>query len=359
MDKALFTYSPNQWQQQAEDLLFKGNYHQAVSIYEQAIATEPNVKSHYWYLGLIYLLLEQEVEAQTTWFMAMMTGEADQVDSWNSELTEILYTEAERRQKLEEYKIAWKIRRQIREIYPQAINNLLYLVQLSIQLQTYTDEELEEYRLIEILQLEPHREVNLELLTFILRNVLDHAPLHKSSLDLVEACVSYFKNDAPALINKLLPAIVEIAYSQWNSKVAARLSEILLTLDPLNQEILAYLAGFYQNADKLEQGIETAKKLYSLADKLPDRVFANRQILRGLMTAGVYWYEACSVNQRHQELISLLIKEHAINIEQLNVVRLLNCNYFAPYIEDNPKNNRNIQNQILQLCYANKKTYAP
>ncbi len=36
-------------------------------LYEQAIAEEPDIKSHYWYLGLILLLQGKEVEAQTTW----------------------------------------------------------------------------------------------------------------------------------------------------------------------------------------------------------------------------------------------------------------------------------------------------
>jgi predicted O-linked N-acetylglucosamine transferase (SPINDLY family) len=359
MNKACITNSSDKWQKQAEDLLVKGNYLQAASIYEQAVTREPDIKYHYWYLGLMYLLLEQEVEAQTTWLMAMMEGKTDQVDAWNAELADILYTEAERRQKPEEYPIAWKIRRQIKEIYPQAINNLLYLVQLSIVLETYTDEELEEYGLIEILKLEPKKEVNLELLTIVLRSVLDYAPLNKSSLNLVAASISYFRNHPEDLIDQLLPAAVEIAYCQWNSRVASHLAEILLTLDPLNKDLLKHLAGFYQNAGELSQGIETAKKLYSLVDHLPDKVVANRQILRGLMTAGVYWQEAFSVNYRHQELISMLIKEYPLTLDQLTVTRLFSSNYYAAYIEDNLQKNRIIQNHILQLCHANKEVYAP
>ncbi|MEA5567127.1 O-linked N-acetylglucosamine transferase, SPINDLY family protein [Anabaena sp. UHCC 0399] len=358
MNKALLSYSSNQWQKQGENLLVKGNYHEAASLYEQAIATEPHLKSHYWYLGLMYLLLEQEVEAQTTWLMAIMEGEAEQVDEWNAELTDILYTEAERREKLEEYLIAWKIRRQIKEIYPQDIHNLLHLVQLSITLEKYTEEELQEYGLIELLQSEPQPQIKLELLKLVLRSALDYAPLNKSSLDLVTASVRYFSNDAQSLIDKLLPTAVDIAYSHWNSRVAARLSEILLTLDYGNKDILKHLAGFYQNAGELEQGIETAKKLYSLVDKSSDLVVANRQILRGLMTAGVYWQEAFYINQRHEELINILIKDYPTNLDQLTVARLLNSNYYALYIEDNPHKNRIIQNQILQLCHANKEVYA-
>lgn len=359
MYKAGLIYSPEKWQKQAEDLLVKGNYHQAVSIYEQAIATEPDIKSHYWYLGLMYLLLDQEVEAQTTWLIAMMEGDADQVDAWNVELTDILYTEAERREQVEEYTISWKIRRKIKEIYPHAINNILRLVQLAIELDIYTDQELQEYGLIEILQSEPQIEVNLELLQLVLRTVLDYAPLHQSSLDLVEASIRYFKNDAHALIDKLLPAAVEIAYSHWNSRIAARLTEKLLILDPINKNILMNLAGFYQNAGELEHGIDTAKKLYSLVNILPEKVFANRQILRGLMTAGVCWEEAFLINNRQQELINLLTEDYPVNLEQLTVARLFNSNYFAAYIEDEPQKNRNIQNQLLQLCQANKSSYAP
>src|SRR4028119_123596 len=105
-----------QWQQQAYQCLTKGNYIQAANYYEQAISAEPDVKSHYWYLGLVLLLQGQEVEAQTTWLMTMMEGDPAQVEEWTAQLNRILQDEAIRREALEEDSVAWKIRQQVQEI---------------------------------------------------------------------------------------------------------------------------------------------------------------------------------------------------------------------------------------------------
>src|SRR5919202_6201478 len=113
-----------QWQQQAYQCLIKGNYTQAASYYERATLAEPDVKSHYWYLGLALLLQGQEVEAQTTWLMAMMEGESEQVEEWTAELNRVLENEATRREGLEEESVAWTIREQIREVCPTEIDNL-------------------------------------------------------------------------------------------------------------------------------------------------------------------------------------------------------------------------------------------
>ncbi|MGH1395936.1 MAG: O-linked N-acetylglucosamine transferase, SPINDLY family protein, partial [Trichormus sp.] len=52
-----------------------------------------------------------------------------------------------------------------------------------------------------------------------------------------------------------------------------------------------------------------------------------------------------------------LIKEQPLDIEKISIARLFNSNYYAFYIEDNPRKNRNIQNQIFSLCHANKEIY--
>jgi predicted O-linked N-acetylglucosamine transferase (SPINDLY family) len=61
---------------------------------------------------------------------------------------------------------------------------------------------------------------------------------------------------------------------------------LCLGLDPKNVEILRQLAAFYQNCYQYEKGIETAKLCYSLLEELPELVFANHLMLRGLMAAG-------------------------------------------------------------------------
>jgi len=121
-----FTNS-NHWQPQAEQYLIEGDYGKAASLYAQAIEVEPEAKSHYWHLGLILLLQGQEAEAQMTWMVAMAESEPGQVELWTVELTQVLQTEAQRREALADYAVAWAIRQHIREISPNDINNLLQL----------------------------------------------------------------------------------------------------------------------------------------------------------------------------------------------------------------------------------------
>jgi predicted O-linked N-acetylglucosamine transferase (SPINDLY family) len=347
-----------QWHQRSEQYLIQGNYTQAATLYEKAIAAEPDVKSHYWYLGLILLLQGQEIEGQTTWFMAMVEGEPEQVELWNTELLGILQTEAERRKALSEDSVAHKIRQQIKEIFPQEINNLLHLVQLAIKLEIYTEEYLTEPKVLEILKSKPQVEVDFDLLMQVLRNVLDEAPLQPSSIDLAEACLPYIQDNTLAFLSAILAPAVEIAYSQRQPGIAASLCELYLRLDAENTEVLSHLAGFYQNAGEYDKGIETAELFYSLVEKFPDKIFANRQILRGLMSAGGRWEEAYSVTQRQESLMESLIEDKSTQLQQIQVLRLYNANFFTPYFKDEPKQTREIQNKLMQLCQANTKIYA-
>jgi tetratricopeptide (TPR) repeat protein len=259
-----------QCQQQAYQYLLRGNYTQAASRYEQAISAEPDVKSHYWYLGLVLLLQGQEVEAQTTWLMAMMEGEPEQVEEWTAQLSSVLQTEATRREALEDDSVAWAIRQQIREICPTDINNLLHLIGLAIKLETYTGEELTDLGVLEILQAESQVTPTWELLMSVLRSVLDYAPSHPSTLELVEACLALIHEETQGLrfINILLPAAVEISFSKKQPGIAISLAELGLRLDAKNSELLRALAGFYQYACEYEKGLETAKLFYSQAEAL-------------------------------------------------------------------------------------------
>ena len=348
-----------QWQQQAYQYLIQGNYTQAANRYEQAISAEPDVKSHYWYLGLVLLLQGQEVEAQTTWLMAMMEGEPEQVEEWTAQLSSVLQTEATRREALEDDSVAWAIRQQIREICPTDINNLLHLIGLAIKLETYTGEELTDLGVLEILQAESQVTPTWELLMSALRSVLDYAPSHPSTLELVEACLALIHEESQGLrfINILLPAAVEISFSKKQPGIAISLAELGLRLDAKNSELLRALAGFYQYACEYEKGLETAKLFYSQAEALTEKVSANLVLLRALMAASGHWEEACSVQQREKILLGELVESQPMSLDPLTVSRLFNSSYFLPYFQDSPQEFRQIQNQVAQLCQANIEIY--
>ncbi len=348
----------NSWQQQARQYLLQGYYSQAASLYEQAIAREPTVKSHYWHLGLLLLLQGQEVEAQTTWLLAIAeVEESAQIEFWTAELIKVLETEARRQEERVNYSMAWAIRQHIREISPTNLNNLLHLVELGINLKILTDEELISFGIIELLKSQPLVNHELDLLLRVLQKILNQAFEYPSALDLVEASLPYIQEPINFLII-LLPASIKLAYSQKCPGLAARFLELYLRLDSGNLEVLRHLACFYQNAKDYWKGIETAKLCKTKSQTLTDKIYGIYVLLRGLMSAGGYWHEACEVFQEQELLIYSLIKEQPILPNQATVQRLFDASYFIPYLRDNQKHNRYIQNQLAQLCHVNVQRYA-
>lgn len=348
------------WQQQAYQYLIQGNYNQAVSYYEQAISAESDAKSDYWYLGLVLLLQGQEVEAQTTWLMAMMEGEPEQVEVWTAELNRVLQDEATRREAIAEESVAWTIRQQLREICPTDIHNLLHLIQLALALETYTGEELEEWGVLELLRTEPQVELNWELLVSVLQRVLAYAPFSQSTMDLAEACLAFIheQTQVSRFINIVLPAAIEICYVKKQAKIAASLVEFALRLDAKNPELLRHLACFYQELDEYEKSIEIAKLHYAVSESLTDKVAANFALLRAFMAAGGHWEEAHSVLQRQKLLLEALIESQPMLVDPITSSRFYNTSFFSAYFEDSPQEFRQIQNQVTRLCQANVKIYA-
>jgi predicted O-linked N-acetylglucosamine transferase (SPINDLY family) len=345
------------WQQQAHQYLVRGNYNQAASLYEQAIAAESAVKSHYWNLGLMLLLQGQELEAQATWLVGMAEGEPEQIELWTAELVEVLQKEAVRQEELGNYSVAWALRQHIREISPTDVNNLLHLIELSIKQEICINEQLVPLGVIEILKSGKLLALDSDLLIRVLQSVLDKAFLHPSALELAEASLAHVQDLGDFLI-VLLPASIKIAYSVGYPGLAARFLELYLRLDPENIEVLRHLACFYQNAKEYSKGIDTAKLCHVLSKTLPDRIFSSYLVLRGLMSAGGYWQEACEVTQEQESLILSLIKEQSIQLEEVTVQRLFTSSYFIPYLRDDPKHNRYIHNQLAQLCQFNVQNHA-
>ncbi|MBD2517194.1 O-linked N-acetylglucosamine transferase, SPINDLY family protein [Nostoc sp. FACHB-973] len=337
-------------EQQAQQYFIKGNYIQAASYYEQAIEVEPEAKSHYWNLGLMLLLQGQEAEAQMTWLLGMAEGESQEVEQWTDELIEVLQTEASRREQLTDYSVAWAIRQHIREITPTDVNNLLHLIELSINLETFTGDELTSLGLIDLL--DSGQILDTQLLLQIFESILVHAPLHPAVFEFTKACLIHI-SEPKDFINILIPATVKIAHSMWQPQLAARLIELGLCLEPNHLEILRHLTAFYLRDGNYFEGINTAKLCYSLSNTLVDKISATHLLQRGLMNAPGFWQEAYTVLQQQEYLLNSLIVEQPTDIEAAMILRLFNANYFAPYLQDNPHKNRQIQNKISEFCQLN------
>jgi len=337
-------------QQQAYKCLVQRDYYQASSLYEQAITEAPTEKSNYWYLGLALLLQGQGTEAQSTWLFAMMEGDAEEVEKLNAELMQVLQAEAERYDNATN----WVIRQQMREIQPQSLDNLLHLIQLSIKQETFTGEELTDWGVIEILQTEPCLTVDPEWLLDVLKEVLNSAPIHPAMVDFTAACLPHLQH-LPSCLSILIEAVLLIAFSLMQPRKALKLAELGLRLDSANEKLLLYLSTLYQDTGNYDQGIAMAEKCYTLAQTLPNQIFAKNLVLRGLMDATAHWEKALSVSQQIESLLTLLQTDQIREIDRATVIRLYACGFFFPYLRDLAPQNREVVNQVAQWIYVKEK----
>ena len=339
------------WQQQANQYLLQGSYTQAANLYEQAIAAEPEEKSHYWQLGLMLLLQGQEAEAQTTWLLGMADGESSEIDLLTAQLIQVLQTEASRQAELGAYQIALAIRQHIQEIAPADVNNLLHIIALSIQLETFTGEHLTASGIIDLVQADADS-VDDKLLLLVLQKVLNYAPDEPAVLTFTRACLHHAQSPQ-AFIDVVMLASINISHSANNSALAALFAELCREREPDNTEVLTNLTRFYQNSCQYSQGITSAKLSYENAASLVDKIRTKSLVIRSLMAAAGYWQSALTALEEQKILLLSLIEESPTNIELSTNLNLYNTAFFFPYFNDALRENRFFQNQLARICYEN------
>ncbi|MEE3717829.1 FkbM family methyltransferase [Tumidithrix elongata RA019] len=180
----------------------------SIEFYQQAIATNPDLKSNYWHLGLALLLQGEVEEAQMVWLSAVSDMSPEQLESALIELTQILEAEAQNREAIADFEVVWLIRHHICENNPEDLNNLLKLILASIEIKQFVpanDIHLEQA--IELLTCEPLTHFDLSppiLLSTVLKKLVELAsnlssetkeepePIQPLIDEFADACVSYY-----------------------------------------------------------------------------------------------------------------------------------------------------------------------
>ncbi|MFP4299045.1 MAG: O-linked N-acetylglucosamine transferase, SPINDLY family protein [Spirulinaceae cyanobacterium] len=336
-------------QQQADQAFLNADYPQAAQLYEQAVKLEPENRRLYWYWGLALLLQNQATEAQTTWLLGVMQDE--DTEAATGELVAVLETEAQRYAQAEKLSEVVQIRSVIQELAPGKLENLLKLYETEIELNVYTGDRLTELGLLEYLQAQHPLPLTPEALIAFTAKVVEFDPFHPNSFALAQACLGYLQTipQAEQYLNAIFPKAQKLAETHKQPGFAIQYSELCWQIAPDNRKILHDLVGLYQNANQHETSIETARHYCALSanQSLSDRMAANQQLLRSLMTAGGYWQEAEALFYTQQELLQELIATYPL--EQLQVPHIILHNFFAPYFGDNPAQMRKVQNQLGEL----------
>ncbi|MEQ8752030.1 MAG: O-linked N-acetylglucosamine transferase, SPINDLY family protein [Coleofasciculus sp. G1-WW12-02] len=357
-DKGAFFTNIAIWQQQANQCLIQGDYSQAASLYEQAIEAEPDVKSHYWHLGLLLLLQGQETEAQMIWLLPMAEGEPEQVELWTRELVEILQQEAVRREAVADDKVAWAIRQHIREISPDNLDNLLHIILLSVRLELFADDDSTLSQAVQQLKTDKSGKVDASLLLQVLAQILEHHPLHPQAVDLAEYCVSSLNRseDYYQILNSILFEQVESFVKYLPAKVAAKYLELCLRLQPNNISILANLANLYQNTGRYLESLEFARHILRCSQALEDKIAGNYLQIRGLTRAGGYWQEASKIYQKLQDQLHKLVESNSI-VSENHLLSLITTVAFSNYLTDEPEKTHKLRNKVAKFCQSSIQNY--
>jgi predicted O-linked N-acetylglucosamine transferase (SPINDLY family) len=331
--------------EQAKVYLEQGNYEQAVELLEQCIEGNEEDINYYWYLGLAYLLQEQEENAQMTWLLVMSQGDESEVVQWTQALLNILETEAQRQEQIENIKLSWLIRSHIREIKPSLINNLLYLIDLEIKLQYYNPQHLEDWQVINYLTNNVSEKVDSTLLLKIIPNILDSPVL--INIDFLQISLKYI-TEIQTLILILKSTADKMAYENLKPNYAVDLTKISLQLKPSDLELINNLYDFSLITQNYSQMRKSAEDYVNLAD-LPDcKAFGYYRLIQTLITGGE-WFKAKKILPSYITSLKKLIELNSKIIDPTIKSCVSRLAGSLMYLEDNPSLHRQLQNSLCSL----------
>lgn len=345
------------WRQQAAQQLASSEFLEAAQLYEQLVAVEPSEKSHVWHLGLSLLLDGQEAEAQAAWMLAMVEGTEAKIEQWTADLAAVLSHHAELRELNADAATAWIIRRHLREIVPHDSLNLLCLIELSLQLDTFTAENLQDWDVLPLLKALPPDSIAWDTVFPVLKQLIRAMPLEPLVQQFAEICLLQSPDPYPFAM-LLLGEAIELAYNRRQPLVAVEYTKLCLEVYPDDLNLWGYLSYFYQDMRKHHEGIEAARHYCTIARRLPDQIYGAFLMMRALMRAGREWDLIFRLAEHQETLIAEMVQAETETYDATIVVQLFTTTSCLPYVRNSLALNRRTQNQLMQFCQTQVEQYS-
>jgi predicted O-linked N-acetylglucosamine transferase (SPINDLY family) len=342
------------WQPKAHQYLLTEQYSSVIDLYEQEIESNPDEMSHYWYLGLAYLLDEQEDTAQTIWLMTIAQGNEVQACEWTLSLERVLESEAVRLLNNNKLQTSWVVRQHLHELDPDNIANLLNLVELSIDLGSFDTEILESWEVIKYLEQTSEDSVDCKQLLRTVKKSLNY--LTPEVLEFAQKSLRILQNQ-PDWIHTFILSALKIGEEMEQPGFAAKLTESLLEYDNNNLELLKHLCRFLISSKSFKKASLIAKKYCENSISFSDIFLSNYLLLRVLTFSGA-WLQIEPVVQRHRELLRQIFEEKTKQDLTIEVqYSLVPAVCFWAYLQDNLPENRYFQNTLGNLFASKNLTY--
>ena len=331
--------------EQAKISLEKGDYERSVDFLEQCIEADEENVDYYWYLGLAYLLQEQEENAQTTWLLVMSQWNDRQVEEWTNDLINILELEAQHQAEKENLKLSWLIRGHIREVNPLDINNLLNLIQLENAIEIYEPSHLESWQIVDQLNDNAVNDINQELLFQSIPIILETPAF--VNLDFLYACCPYIK-DVRAFILLLEKESIRFAYEFHLANYAVELTKVSLSLVPNDLIIINELFVFSSLAQNHESMVKAVEDFLTYADSPQLKAWGYYEQLFCCINTG-NWLNIDPVVSNYLSSLQTFIDSNPTLLDEIMRGGLTIMASPLLYIQDNPHHTRCIQNKISQI----------
>ncbi|AFZ48659.1 hypothetical protein Cyast_2716 [Cyanobacterium stanieri PCC 7202] len=271
----------NSWHFSVIDYLKQENYQEVINIYENIIENNPEEIDNYWFLGLAYLLNKEPDQAQAIWFIPLANGDEDEIEKWTTELIVILQIELITQEHKKNYELLWLISRSIQELDPHNIENILSVLKLSTIINTFDNRLISESGIIDFLQNEKTKQVDLNYLLSVLESILNIPT--KESILFAESCLIY-TNCNPVFLEKIKLVAHAMGIDKNRLNYAIDLLKCVLNYSPEDVETYVRISYFYSIKNQLLKAIEIAE--IPVVTRVGEQ-FAARNSYTYMMNAGI------------------------------------------------------------------------
>jgi predicted O-linked N-acetylglucosamine transferase (SPINDLY family) len=323
---------------------------QSSEFYEAAILADETSASNYWYLGISYLLTGREEDAQAAWFVPISDADSDEIDSLTNELLVVLDRAADAQAQIADFEQAWLIRQHLWLLAPDRLDNILELVVLVHKLNRLTSELLFEWQVSELLETATVGEIEDELIERVLTALVDHHT--ELSVKIIGLCLELVELDREVIISKTVTTAFKLFHQDNIMPFAVKVVESCNRIQPDTANTLNVLTEFYLTIQSYKQAIEVSEQYYQLATNTVERLIGAYMVQKAHFTAGSY-DNVRSFIDIHRHALTEFIQASPQNLNYAKNQHCLTCAFFLPYIEDNPRNTRSLQNQLATVHQQN------
>ncbi len=318
---------------------------QTIKYYETIIDRGDERGENYWNLGLAYLLRQQELDAQATWFIPFDRASELETEALTNELVTILDRVAAQKLAQDNFEDAWLISQYLREIDPTHVNNLLRSIFLAIKLDLFTPEFLVEWQAVEILADRIEIDIQRELLDLAIASLFNFpSPFTR---DFICQCLLSFPQYRSDLIESIGNISLKSSHRYGANLYSIEILENCLEFQPQNDIVLQVLCRLNCNLGEYQKAIDLSLLIYNLCNGSAAKIIANANIISTLLTAGD-WQQVMPIVDRHYQLFETFITEQHDCLAPHISQRLMVSATFFPYIADRPAYYRSLQNQIAR-----------